>query len=73
MPYWYRAHYSREDAIHCLCSLGPGSFIIRKSSTVRGGYALTIKISQEVVRERMKLSEGIHILATLLVLHVLAT
>ena len=73
MPYWYRAHYSREDAIHYLRSLGPGSFIIRESSTVRGGYALTIKVSQEMVRERLKLSEGIHILATLLVLHVLAT
>ena len=62
MPYWYRPLYSREEATNFLCSLDPGSFILRDSSTVPGGYALTIKVSLEQVRQRKKMPEGITII-----------
>ena len=64
MPYWYRPHYSREDGVNFVRNLGPGSFIVRDSVTVPGGYALTMKISQEAVRLRRKLPKGIYILAS---------
>ena len=58
MPYWYRPQLSREEAISFVCDLDPGSFIIRDSVTVQGGYALTVKISQDLVRQRRKMAEG---------------
>ena len=58
MPYWYRPQFSREEAISFIRRLDPGSFIVRDSTTVQGGYAITIKISQEQVRQRRKLAEG---------------
>lgn len=58
MPYWYRPQLSREEAISFVRDLDPGSFIIRDSVTVQGGYALTIKISQDLVRQRRKIAEG---------------
>ena len=58
MPYWYRPQYSRDEAINLLHSLDPGSFILRDSSSVLGGYALTIKVSPELVRRRKKMPKG---------------
>ena len=58
MPYWYRPQYLRDEAINFLRSLDPGSFILRDSSSVTGGYALTIKVSPEDVRRRKKMPEG---------------
>ena len=58
MPYWYRPQFSREEAISFVRGLDPGSFIVRDSTTVPGGYAITIKISQDQVRQRRKMAEG---------------
>ena len=60
MPYWYRPQFSREEAISFVRGLDPGSFIVRDSTTVPGGYAITIKISQEQVRQRKKMTDGMH-------------
>ena len=67
MPYWYRPQYSREEAINFLRSLNPGSFILRDSSTVPGGYVLTIKVLPEHVRQRKKMPEGIIIIVAMYV------
>ena len=65
MPYWYRPKFSRDEAINFLRSLDPGSFILRDSSSVTGGYALTIKVSPELVRRRKKMSKGIIIIVAM--------
>ena len=39
--------------------MAPGSFIVRDSQSVGGGYAITIKISEEEARRRKKLPEGV--------------
>ena len=57
MPNWYRPHISREEAISFVRNLDPGSFIIRDSTTVPGGYALTVNISKEQARQRRKMDE----------------
>jgi hypothetical protein len=61
MAYWYRPQWSRDEAINVVHSLDPGSFILRNSSTVPGGYALTIKLSREQGRQRRKMTAGITI------------
>ena len=58
MPYWYRPQFSRDEAISFVRGLDPGSFIVRDSMTVQGGYAITIKISEEQVRQRKKMAGG---------------
>ena len=58
MPYWYRPNITRDEAIDFVRHLEPGSFIVRDSQTVSGGYALTIKVSGHLVRQRRKLAEG---------------
>ena len=65
MPYWYRPQYSRVEAVNFLHSLDPGSFIVRNSSSVSGGYALTMKVSPELVRRRRKMPEGIIIIVAM--------
>ena len=59
MPYWHRPQFSREEATNFVCGLDPGSFIVRNSQTVPGGYGLALKISQEQVRLRRKMAKGI--------------
>ena len=44
MPYWYKPNITREEAIELVRQLDFGSFIVRDSQTVSGGYALTIKV-----------------------------
>ena len=58
MPYWYRPDITRDAAIEIVRQLEAGSFIVRDSQTVFGGYALTIKVSEKLVRQRRKLAEG---------------
>ena len=65
MPYWYRPQYSRDEAVNFLHSHDPGSFILRDSSSVSGGYALTMKVSPELVRWRKKMPEGIIIIVAM--------
>ena len=58
MPYWYRPDITRDAAIEIVRQLEAGSFIVRDSQTVIGGYALTMKVSEKLVRRRRKLAEG---------------
>lgn len=58
MPYWYKPRITREEAIALVLPMATGSFIVRDSSTVKGGYALTLKITEAIVRQRKKLSAG---------------
>jgi hypothetical protein len=58
MPYWYKPKITREEAIEFALPLSTGSFIVRDSSTVKGGYALTLKITEALVRVRKKLTAG---------------
>ena len=58
MPFWYRPQISRKEAFRFVHGLDPGSFIVRDSSTVQGGYAITVKITKELVRWRRKMAEG---------------
>lgn len=57
-PLWYRPSLSREDAIKLVSDMSCGGFIMRDSQTVRGGYAFTIKVNEDMVRKRKKLSPG---------------
>ena len=65
MQYWYRPQYSRDEAVNFLRNLDPGSFILRDSSTVSGGSALTIKVSPELIKRRKKMPEGIIIIVAM--------
>ena len=58
MSDWYRPSMTREEAISHLRDKDPGQFILRDSTTVRGGYGLCIKVSPEQIRARKKLSGG---------------
>ena len=58
MHHWYCPKISREEAIELVLPRTPGSFIVRDSSTVKGGYALTIKITEAIVRHRKKMFSG---------------
>ena len=62
-PNWYRALLSREAAIGFVRGLDPGSFIVRNSTSVQGGYGLTMKLSQEQVRVKKKTMKGIIMIA----------
>ena len=59
MPYWYKPKITREEAIEYVLPMNTGSFIVRDSSTVKGGYALTLKITETIVRTRKKLTPGV--------------
>ena len=61
MPYWYQSWLSREEALSYLLDKDPGWFVVRDSTTVTGGYALTVRLSQSHVRKRRKLPIGIHV------------
>jgi len=58
MNHWYRPNISREEAISLVLPCTAGSFIVRDSSTVKGGYALTLKITEAMVRHRKKMGVG---------------
>ena len=44
MSYWYKPNITREEAIELVRQMDDGAFIVRDSTTVSGGYALTIKV-----------------------------
>ena len=52
---WYKPNITRDEAICLVRTMSPGSFIVRDSQTVSGGYALTIKVDKDLVRQRKKL------------------
>ena len=56
--FWYKESLSRDAAISMMRQSAPGSFIVRDSSTVAGGYALTIRVSEDTVRSKLKLPTG---------------
>ena len=58
MSHWYLPDISREDACNLVKNMDAGSFVVRDSQTVSGGYALTIKVSRELLRQRRKLTDG---------------
>lgn len=60
MPHWYRPDITREEACSLVKKMDAGSFIVRDSQTVSGGYALTIKVSQDLLRQRRKLADGMY-------------
>ncbi|MBD0865942.1 MAG: hypothetical protein GDA36_10265 [Rhodobacteraceae bacterium] len=37
----------------------PGSFIVRDSQSVMRGYALTIKVSEIIIRRKLKVPPGV--------------
>ena len=55
---WYKNNVSREQAIEQMKKSEAGSFIVRDSSTVTGGYALTIRVSEDSIRTKLKLPPG---------------
>ena len=58
MPLWYRPNITRDEAILLVKTMSPGSFIVRDSQTVSGGYAITIKVDKDLVRQRKRLDES---------------
>lgn len=58
MSYWYRPSITREEACSLVKRMDAGSFIVRDSQTVSGGYALTIRVSKDLIRHRRKLTDG---------------
>ena len=55
MPYWYRPNITRDEAMEFVRQLEEGSFIVRDSQTVTGGYALTMKVSE---KQQKNLTKG---------------
>ena len=58
MPYWYKPKLSRQEAVSYLRDKDVGCFIVRDSATVKGSYALSVKVSPEQARARKKLPRG---------------
>lgn len=58
MSHWYRPDITREEACSLVKQMEACSFVVRDSQTVSGGYALTIKVSEELLRQRRKLADG---------------
>ncbi|KAI6653252.1 hypothetical protein LOD99_3777 [Oopsacas minuta] len=49
---WYKASITREAAVRELIPLPVGSFVIRDSQTVSGGYALSMKVPDSFVLQK---------------------
>lgn len=58
MSQWYQSSITRDEAVNIVKGMKPGAFIVRDSQTVHGGYALTIKVPKDLIRERRKLNSG---------------
>ena len=58
MSQWYRPDITREEACSLVKKMNPGSFIVRDSQTVSGGYAVTIKVDKDIVRQKKKIDES---------------
>jgi len=57
--YWYKPNYTREEAVDIISHAEPGSFIVRDSQSVMRGYALTIKVSEIIIRRKLKVPPGV--------------
>jgi hypothetical protein len=69
--YWYKPDFSRDAASERMMKSQPGYFIVRDSSTVTGGYALTIRVSEEAIRAKLKLPPDIVVTNDMCVKHFL--
>ena len=49
---WYKPSITREAAVRQLIELPVGSFVIRDSQTVTGGYALSLKVPDSFVHQK---------------------
>ena len=49
---WYKPSITREAAVRQLIELSVGSFVIRDSQTVTGGYALSLKVPDSFVLQK---------------------
>lgn len=56
--YWYKPNFTREEAVEVISHAEPGSFIVRDSQSVLRGYALTIKVSEIIIRRKLKVPSG---------------
>lgn len=56
--YWYKPNFTREEAVEVISHAEPGSFIVRDSQSVMRGYALTIKVSEIIIRRKLKVPSG---------------
>ena len=56
--YWYKPSFTREEAVEVISHAEPGSFIVRDSQSVLRGYALTIKVSEIIIRRKLKVPAG---------------
>ena len=57
--YWYKPNFTREEAVEVISHAEPGSFIVRDSQSVLRGYALTIKVSEIIIRRKLKVPAGV--------------
>ena len=62
MSHWYRPQFSRQDAVDYLFDKDAGSFVVRDSVTIQGGYGLSVKMSPEQARARRRWPQGIIVL-----------
>ncbi|KAM8913844.1 tensin-2-like isoform 3-T3 [Spinachia spinachia] len=56
--YWYRPGISRDQAIAVLKDKGPGTFLIRDSSSFQGAYGLALKVATPPPNANMTVSKG---------------
>ena len=59
--YWYKPNFTREEAVEVISHAEPGSFIVRDSQSVLRGYALTIKVSEIIIRRKLKVPAGVFV------------
>ena len=71
MPYWYQPAITREEAIGLVQQMDSGAFIVRDSQTVAGGYAVTIKVTEVIIRQRKKLADSVKVTEDMCVTHFL--
>ena len=68
--YWYKPNFTREEAIEVISHAEPGSFIVRDSQSVLRGYALTIKVSEIIIRRKLKVPSGMYVCACVCNIHL---
>ncbi|XP_065889210.1 tensin-2-like isoform X2 [Dysidea avara] len=69
--YWYKPNYTREEAVDIISHAEPGSFIVRDSQSVMRGYALTIKVSEIIIRRKLKVPPDFQVTSDMCVKHFL--
>ena len=61
MYLWYWPKFPREEAVSYLCDMDLGSFTVRDSVTLSGGYSLSVRVSPEQARTWRRLPKSIAI------------